>query len=421
MGLAGLLAAFWAAGAAPTFSHDVAPILYRECAACHRPAGVGPFSLLTYQDAAKRAQLIAAVTAKRYMPPWLPDAPRFGHERRLSDAEIQTLARWAAGGAPQGNPAETPSAPRFAEGWQLGKPDLEAEMREPFAVAAEGLDLYRCFVVPSGAAADRWVRALDIRPGNARVVHHVLLFQDTTGTARKRDTGSGYSCFGTPGFLPARGLGGWTPGSLPYVVPDGAPELLHAHADLVLQVHYHPTGKPETDRTRLALYFTDKRPQRRVMDIPLGSSRIDIPAGSRTFQATDHFTLPVDVTVLAINPHAHYLCREMTGRAILPDGSQRILLHIPDWNFNWQQQYTFAQPVKLPEGTRLEMEYTYDNSSANPRNPNHPPKRVVFGPSSTDEMAGLHIEVSPGDDDDAEELSQALWGKMQRSRWEARQ
>src|SRR5215813_7866440 len=143
MGLAGLLAAFWAAGAAPTFSHDVAPILYRECAVCHRPAGVAPFSLLTYQDAAKRAQLIATVTTKRYMPPWLADAPRFAHERRLSDAEIQTLARWAANGAPQGNTAEAPPAPRFADGWQLGKPDLEAEMRAPFAVAAEGLDQYR--------------------------------------------------------------------------------------------------------------------------------------------------------------------------------------------------------------------------------------------------------------------------------------
>jgi hypothetical protein len=418
MGLAGLLAAFWAAGAAPTFSHDVAPILYRECAACHRPAGVAPFSLLTYQEASKRAQSIAAVTARRYMPPWLPDAPRFAHERRLSDAEIQLLGRWAAAGAPQGDPAQTPPAPGFAAGWQLGRPELEAEMRAPFAIPAEGPDLYQCFVVPSGAAADHWVRALDIRPGNARVVHHVLAFQDTTGTARKRDTGSGYPCFGTPGFLPARGLGGWTPGSLPYVRPDGAPELLHAHADLVLQVHYHPTGKPETDRTRLALYFTDRKPQRRVMDIPLGSSRIDIPPGARTFRATDHFTLPVNVMVLAINPHAHYVCREMTARAILPDGSRRILLHIPEWNFDWQQQYTYAQPVQLPEGTRLEMEYTYDNSAANPRNPNQPPRRVVFGPSSTDEMAGLHIEVSPGNDDDAEELSQALWGKMQRSRLE---
>ena len=417
MGLLGLLAAFWAGGG-PTFSHDVAPILYRECASCHRPGGVAPFSLITYQDAGKRAGLIATVTTKRYMPPWLPGAEdatlHFQHERRLSRAEIDTLARWAGSGAPEGDPAAAPAPPRFPEGWQLGKPDAEAEMSAAFEVPAEGPDLYRCFAIPAPVPHDQWVRALDIRHGNARAVHHVLLFQDTTGTARKRDTGAGYSCFGTPGFLPARGLGGWTPGALPVRMPDDIPELLHGGADLVLQVHYHPTGKPETDRTRAAFYFTGQRPRRRLMDIPLGSNHIDIPAGERRYKVTDHFTLPVDVDAIAINPHAHYVCKEMVGYAVLPDGTRRIMLSIRDWNFNWQQQYTYAAPVRLPEGTRLEMEFTYDNSDENPRNPNHPAKRVVWGPGSTDEMAGLHIQVTPADEDDAEELSQALWGKMMR-------
>jgi hypothetical protein len=412
--LPALMAAFWAAATPATFSHDVAPILYRECAACHRPGGVAPFSLLTYEDAAKRAKLIATVTAKRYMPPWLPAEPRFKDERKLTAAEIATLAQWAGAGAPQGNPAVAPPPPRFPDGWQLGKPDLEAEMRAPFPVPAEGPDLYQCFVVPSGSPRDRWVRALDIRPGDAKVVHHILLFQDTTGTARKRDTGSGYPCFGTPGFLPARGLGGWTPGALPFQTPEGIPELLHGAADLVLQVHYHPTGKPEADRTRLALYFTDRKPTRRMMDIPLGSSQIDIPAGERAYHVEDHFTIPVDVDAIAINPHAHYVCKEMYGYAVLPDGSRRTLIRIPDWSFDWQQQYTYAAPLRLPAGTRVEMEYTYDNSAANPRNPHHPPQRVRWGPGSEDEMAGLHLEVAPLDDDDTEELSQALWGKMIR-------
>jgi hypothetical protein len=414
--LAALLASFWAAGAPPTFSHDVAPLLYKQCAACHRPGGVAPFSLLTYQDASRRARLIATVTGKRYMPPWLPVAPRFHDERKLTDAEIATLARWTAAGAPEGNPAETPAPPRFAEGWQLGKPDLEAAMSTPFPVPAEGPDLYRCFVIPNASPRARWVRALDIRPGSAKVVHHVLLFQDTTGTARKRDTGSGYPCFGTPGFLPARGLGGWTPGAVPFQTPAGIPELLHGGADLVLQAHYHPTGKPETDRTRIALYFTDQKPTRRMTDIPLGSNQIDIPPGDRAYKATDHFTIPVDVDALAITPHAHYVCKEMLGYAVLPDGSRRTLLHIPDWNFDWQQQYTYAAPVRLPAGTRIEMEFTYDNSTANARNPHHPPQRVTWGPGSADEMAGLHLEVAPLNDDDAEELSQALWGKMMRQR-----
>jgi len=411
----GLLAAFWAAGSGVTFSHDVAPLLYRRCASCHRPGGVAPFALITYQDAAKRAQLIAAVTAKRYMPPWLPSAPHFREERRLSDSEIALLARWANAGAAEGNPAAAPAPPRFPEGWQLGAPDLQAQMPAAFDVPAEGNDLYRCFVLPASIPADRWVRAVDMQPGNRKVVHHAILFQDISGTARRRDTGSGYDCFGTPGFLPARGLGGWTPGSLLFRAPDDIPELLHAGADLVLQVHYHPTGKPETDRTAVALYFTDQKPRRQATDIPLGSNRIDIPPGERAYKVTDHFTIPVAVDAIGINPHAHYICKEMYGYAVLPNGTRRTLLRIEDWDFNWQQEYLYAAPVRLPAGTDVVMEFTYDNSGGNPRNPNHPPKRVLWGPATTDEMAGLHIAVVPVHAADAEELADALWGKMIRA------
>jgi hypothetical protein len=398
-----------------TFSHDVAPILYRRCAPCHHSGGVAPFSLLTYQDAAKRAQSIATVTRQRVMPPWLPAAPHFRDERRLSNAEMATLSHWAAAGAPAGNLSAAPAAPHFRDGWQLGEPDLEAKMALDFAVPADGSDLYRCFVAPMTIAQDHWVRAVDMRPGNPQVVHHAILFEDISGTARKRDTGSGYDCFGTPGFLPARGLGGWTPGSLPYQAPDDMPELLHAHADLVLQVHYHPFGRAVTDRTAVALYFTDRKPTRHAQDIPLGSNRIDIPPGDRAYKVTDHFSIPVDVDVIGINPHAHYICKDMLGYAVLPNGTRRTLLHIPDWNFNWQQQYLYPTPVRLPAGTDLAMEFTYDNSDDNPRNPSHPPRRVVWGPSSTDEMAGLHIAVVPVDPDDEDDLSNALWGKMIRA------
>lgn len=415
MGLFGMLLAFSAVVPPTTFAHDIAPILYRQCVSCHRPGGVAPFSLIAYQDAAKRAKLIADVTAKRFMPPWLPSEPHFLHERKLTAAEIETLARWASEGAPQGNPAATPKPPSFPDGWQLGKPDLEAEVRAPFQIPAEGQDVYQCFVIPNVTPNARYLRAVDVRPGNPKVVHHALLFQDLTGTARKRDTGSGYPCFGTPGFLPARGLAGWTPGSLPYQTPAGIPETLHAHADLVLQVHYHPSGKPERDQSRVALYFTNEKPSRRGMDIPLESHRIDIPPGDRAYKVTDHFTIPVDVDVIAINPHAHYICKEMYGYAVLPDGSRRTLIRIPNWDFNWQQLYVYATPIRLPADTQVQMEFTYDNSTANPRNPNSPPKRVVFGPGSLDEMAGLHLTVAPVRESDADELSQALWGKMIRS------
>lgn len=414
-GVLALAAALPAKTPAPTFTHDVAPILYQHCAQCHHAGAVAPFALVTYADAGKRAALIASVTGKRFMPPWLPSAPHFQGERRLNETEIATLAEWAAGGAPEGNPAETPAPPAFPAGWPLGEPGLEAAMRQPFAIPAEGPDLYQCFVIPLPHGPEHYVRAIDIQPGNPRVVHHALLFQDVTGEALRRDTGSGYPCFGTPGFLPARGLGGWTPGKLAVPALPGMAETLYPRADLVLQVHYHPTGKPETDRTRVALYFTPQKPRLHLTDVPLGSNRIDIPAGERAYKVTDRFTLPVDVDAIDIIPHAHYLCRDMRGTAILPDGTRRTLLHIPDWNFNWQEQYRFRAPIRLPAGTRLEMEFTYDNSADNPRNPNHPPQRVQYGPATTDEMAGLHIEVVPVRASDEKELDDTLWGKMMRT------
>lgn len=404
-----------AAVALVTFSHDIAPILYHNCVACHRTGGVAPFSLISYTDAAKRAALIATVTAKHYMPPWLPSEPRFQHERKLTAAQIDILKRWAAAGAPEGNRAEMPAPPSFPDGWQLGKPSLEGGMNAPFNVPADGPDIYQCFAIPAPATQDHYVRALDIRPGNPKVVHHVLLFQDITGTARRRDTGHGYSCFGTPGFLPARGLGGWTPGAVPFETPADIPELLYGHADLVLQIHYHPTGKPESDQTSVALYFTDRKPTRRAADIPLGSNRIDIPPGDAAYKVTDHFALPVDVDATAINPHAHYICKSMYGYAVLPNGTRRTLIRIPEWNFDWQQQYVYASPIRLPAGTILVMEFTYDNTDKNARNPNHPPQRILWGPGSHDEMAGLHITVTPVNPEDADELSEALWGKMVRA------
>ncbi len=405
---------FFAGPAPVTWSHDVAPILYQNCASCHRPGGVAPFSLLTYGDAARRASLIGTVASKHVMPPWLPVEPHFANERKLTAAQIATLVRWADSGAAEGNPAAAPNPPAFPDGWQLGKPDVEAAMTTSFAVPADGPDLYRCFAIPAPATTAHYVRAIDIRPGSPQVVHHVILFQDITGTARQRDQGSGYSCFGTPGFLPARGLGGWTPGSLPFQTPDGMPEILHARADLVLQVHYHPIGRPMSDRTQVALYFTNQKPTRTGADIPLVSSRIDIPPGESAYKVTDHFTVPVDVDVIGINPHAHYICRDMLGYAVLPDGKRVTLIHIPNWDFNWQQQYVFEKPLRLPADTEVFMEYTYDNSTANLHNPNHPPQRVTYGPGSNDEMAGLHIEVTPVNPDDDDELRMTLQGKMVR-------
>jgi hypothetical protein len=310
-----------------------------------------------------------------------------------------------------------PPPPRFTEGWRLGEPDLVARMPQPAKAPIEGPDVYRCFVLPLGLPAERYARAIEIRPSNRRVVHHALLFQDTTGTARRRDAADdepGYECFGSPGFLPARGLGGWTPGGSPIQTPEGMPSVLHKGADLVIQIHFHPTGKPEQEQTTVGFHFTSTPPSGRIIDIPLGSNRIDIPPGAAAYKVQDHFTLPVDVRAIGIIPHAHYICREMKGTATLPDGSKRWLLWIRNWNFDWQDQYRYAEPVFLPEGTRLEMEFSYDNSEANPRNPNHPPQRVRWGMGSQDEMAGLHVQVIPARAEDLPELGRALWGKLMR-------
>src|ERR1022692_3323650 len=263
----------------PTFARDVAPILYRHCAICHHPGEVAPFPLLTYQDAAKRAKLIATVTASRYMPPWQPE-PGYVHfqgERRLRDADIATLRRWAEAGAPQGDPAKLQPAPHYLEGWQLGTPDMTIRMPKPFAIAADGPDQYMCFDIPLHLTADKYVRALEFRPEARSVVHHALFLLDSGHIGRQ--LGESYSCFGTPGFLPSGALGGWTPGMQPARMPDGLQLILRKGSDLVMQIHYHPTGKPETDRSTLGLYFTDKPPTKWVMDIEPSAMSIAPQAG----------------------------------------------------------------------------------------------------------------------------------------------
>ena len=401
-----------------TFARHIAPLIYKHCANCHRPGQVAPFPLLSYADAAPRASVIAAATANHTMPPWRASAGhlKLAGEQKLTSREISLFQKWFKAGAPEGHPPVAP--PHFRDGWQLGQPDLVVKLPQPFQVAADGDDVYQCFVIPLNLKEDRHVRAFDFSPGSRRVVHHALFFTDATGTARKRAAASGesgYRCFGVPGFLPTSTLGGWSPGNSPLPYPEGTAGTIRKGADLVMQIHYHSTGKPETDQSSLALYFSKEPPTRKLMDVALGSRWIDIPAGEPAYHVRDHFELPVDVWATGIIPHAHYICREMHGVAILPGGRRLPLLDITDWDFNWQRQYRYETPVLLPAGTLLEMDFIYDNSAANPRNPNVPPKRTLWGPDSTDEMAGLHLQVIPVHNEDVHELGQALWGKVMRS------
>jgi len=409
-----------ARAAAVTYSKHVAPILFRHCASCHRTGQVAPFSLLSYEDARRRAPLIATVTAARSMPPWKPVAGygEFEDERRLSVAEIETLRRWAASGAPQSDAEATPAPPQFSSGWQLGTPDLVVSMPAPFRIRAEGGDVYQCFVIPMKLTEKRWVRAFEFRPGNRAVVHHALFFTDVSSAARRKDAagpGDGYECFGTPGIIPTSAIGGWSPGNSAIRMPEGTAIPLDAQADLVMQLHYHLSGKEETDQSAIGFYFANAPPEKRLMEVALGSRRIDIAPGDARYRVIDYFTIPVDVWATGIIPHAHYLCKEMRGWAILPGGRKKWLLRIDDWDFDWQEVYRYRRPFLLPAGTRFEMEFLYDNSEHNPRNLSSPPRRVTWGGEMTDEMAGLHLQVIPARTSDAPELGRALWGKIMRS------
>ncbi|HTM47526.1 MAG TPA: hypothetical protein VL285_02525 [Bryobacteraceae bacterium] len=397
---------------APTFNKDIAPILHRNCASCHRPGEVAPFALLTYQDASKRAGLIAEVTRTRAMPPWKAE-PGYGHfqdERRVSDAQIALLRQWAKAGAPEGRPEDKPVAPRFPEGWQAGKPDMEVTVAKPFHAPAEGRDVFQCFVIPLNLDSDKYVRTVEFRAGNRRVVHHALFFLDTSGSARELDAATpepGYPCFGGPGIPPSAGLGGWAPGASAIPLPDGVATTIKKGSDLVMQIHYHPSGKPEMDQSSVGLTFTEK-PTKGLSGLLTGTRRIDIPAGEAHYEVRDSLVIPQDVDLIGITPHAHYLCKEMKVDARLPDGSVTPLIWIKDWDFNWQGQYRYADPVRLLKGTKVEMKYIYDNSASNPHNPSSPPRRVTFGEQTTNEMALAFLQVMLPSPEDERPFRQAF-------------
>jgi peroxiredoxin len=382
-----------------TFSKHVAPILWRRCAGCHRPSEVGPFPLLTYQDAAKRSGFIRDVTASRRMPPWKPrhGFGEFLEEARLSGHELATLAGWADAGAPEGDPDDLPAPPSFPPpGWQLGQPDLVLSLPEPFVVPP-GEDVYRAFALPTGLARPQEVAAIEFRADNRRVVHHARFYLDPTPDCRRRDQADPAPGFATIGGndIPKANLGAWNPGVSPRMPPPGIGFGFPPGSDLVLLLHYHGAGKPEPDRSSVGLYFAKAPVTRSMSSIPISTVKIDIPAGEPRHRIAQHATLPADVHAYSVLPHGHYLMREIKLWADLPDGTTRRLLWIDDWDLNWQGVYHFAEPVALPRGTKLHVIATYDNSEANPSNPNRPPKRVRFGPASTDEMLGCHVQILP--------------------------
>ena len=385
------------------FNNDIAPIIYKHCSSCHRPGETAPFSLLTYQDVKKRAKQIADVTARRYMPPWLPERGAFSDEQSLSNEEIEAIASWAASGAPEGNGSATP--PKFTEGWQLGPPDLIVEATKAYTLRASGVDVYWNFVLSPDLRTTRYVRAIEIRPGVK--AHHANLYVDRARSARE---GPGMDpVIERTAFDPDDGrFLFWKPGAVP--TEESFSWQLDPGNNLLLNVHMQPSGKVETVRPIIGLYFTDQKPQKFPLLIQLEhDGALNIPPGVHNFTVSDNFKLPRDANVLAVYPHAHYLGHLLEAYATLPSGERKPIIRIANWDPGWQSVYHYREPLFLPKDTVISMRYHYDNSVENVRNPNHPPKRVEAGNQAKDEMGHLWLEILPtGAGDRRLEFEQAI-------------
>jgi tetratricopeptide (TPR) repeat protein len=380
-----------------TFTHDIAPIVLARCASCHHPGEAAPFSLLTYNDVRRRGRQIVEVTQKRLMPPWLPSEGE-GHflgARRLSDHELQTLASWVETGMPRGDESQTPATPQFASGWQTGQPDLVLESPE-YHLDSQERDVFRNFVVPVELDAPRWVESIELRPENPRVTHHARLGVDRFNDSVRRNAQDGQP--GYPGMAWAQDPDGqlviWAPGMTAAAGTPGVAWRLFPKSYLVLHTHMQPSGKPELVKFQIGIHFAKDAPTQHPVMMRIGSCDIDIPTGAAHHEVHDEYILPIDLDVHTIFPHAHSLCRQLSVVAVRPDGSREPLITIDRFDENWHDCYHFEHPMRLTRGTRLVSTFAYDNTADNPRNRNHPPRRVAYGSNASDEMADVYLQVT---------------------------
>ncbi len=396
-----------------TYHRDALPILQNHCQQCHRPGEVGPFSLMTYRQAVNWAADIKEFTQTRRMPPWkATEGGPFHNERKLTDRELATLAAWADGNTPEGDPRDAPPPRKFLAGWQLGQPDLVLTVSDDYQLGPSGRDVFRCFVLPTGLTEEKHVAAIEVRPGNARIVHHTLLFVDTSGTGRRLekeakdkprkeddphgptelDKGPGYSTSMGVGFLPSGALGGWAPGQLPRYLPEGTGIRLSKGSDVVMQVHYHRNGRLEKDRTSIGIYFAKKKVERPYQGGVLsGGFLFTIPAGAERHPLKGTSWATADCELHSIMAHMHLLGKEIKVTMTTPEGKKQTLLNITDWDYNWQESYFFKEPVRVKSGTRFDVEAIYDNSLKNPNNTFNPPRAVTFGEQTTNEMCFVFL------------------------------
>ncbi|HME92723.1 MAG TPA: ascorbate-dependent monooxygenase [Methylomirabilota bacterium] len=384
-----------------TFSQHVAPLLQQHCQECHRPGGGAPFTLDAYGHVYRRRHKILESVEKRRMPPWKAVAGYgdLAGERRMSDAEIATLARWVAAGAPEGDARDLPPPRAFAAASAVDAADLVLRPDQAFTVAGRGGDVYRCFSIPTSFPEDRYFTTAVVVPGNSKIVHHMLAMVDPTGVSAGRTTDGvgrdgerGYPCFGGPGFRIDGYLGGWAPGARPWELPDGVGMLLPKGARVVFQLHYHNAQlSPQTDLTELRLKAATGPVRKRLHFMRVGRFNLSIPAGNPRYEIEAGSFVHRRMQLIAIHPHMHMLGREMKVWARMKDESITPLIHIADWDFNWQGFYWFRTPVTLPVASWIELTAAWDNSAENPRNPNKPPRDVSWGERTVDEMGHAAI------------------------------
>jgi len=406
----------------PTYARDIAPILNESCVECHHAGGIGPFALTHYEEARSKAHAIAAATSDRFMPPWRAKpgyGGEFRNEKILSERQIATLKAWAEAGAPAGDLTTLDPPPAFPNSrWRLGEPDRVFVMPEAFEVPATGDDIYRYFVLDGVLLEDKTVVAIDFQPGDSTVVHHANFFIDYEGRGRKLDADDplpGFSTQETGGFMAYDGagaIGGWAPGVDPYQLPPEIGMYLQKGGDLVIEIHYHLSGKAAVDRSSLGLYFAKQPVRDYIEGLIIGTQDLDIPAGERNYWRHFGMNVPAAMDLIDISPHMHYLGREMKAIATLPDGTKQPLICIPDWDLGWQNTFVYRHPIRLPAGSRIDAWFRYDNSSQNPANPNSPPANVQWGWQSTDEMSEIYLGVVPKNFADSPQIlaaSQLSW------------
>ena len=404
---------------APTFTKDVAPIFYKNCVACHRPGEIAPMSLMTYAEARPWVRSIATQVSRGTMPPWHadPSIGTFANDRRLSDADKNTITKWASAGAPEGNPADLAAPPKFPTGWTI-QPDAIFTMPQEFAVPASGEISYKTFEIPTTFTEDKWIQAFEIRPGAPSVVHHVIVsarpsrtatpaarqapaFRPAAGMERPRTASTAAAAPAAaareaaralpPGERPLPGagvgnmLGVYVPGNSARTFDPGMAIRLPAGATIVLQMHYTATGTAMTDRTSVGFIFTKEQPASELVIAPLMNQNFVLKAGDANARVECEAEMLQDVVVRALLPHTHVRGKRWLLEAIYPDGRTETVLSVPSYDFNWQTDYVFKDPLKFPKGTRLHTTAWYDNSAANKWNPD-PTKDVSWGDQTWEEM-----------------------------------